>query len=222
MTQSITVAVGSPDDARSMVWRMWVQGDEVYLAPSTTGLLPFLKVSLHKSGRWHSKLGKYKSLRWQRPKDNSGLTNGIMILVDPLPVEQPFRNKTVTAPKIEWLTPPLYGKLLTLIIVIATPTADLDSSRFPIGARIVGKLKKHNGEWALLIAYAMSLTEPISQKILEERSKIKIHVKEGRTVKAQLLDGSRAAMTFNPGASGEMPTIYDLSLGWENVESDWE
>lgn len=41
--KSITAAVGSPDDLRSAVWRLWVQGDEVYFG--ATMMLPSLKVS---------------------------------------------------------------------------------------------------------------------------------------------------------------------------------
>lgn len=220
MSQSITVAVGSPDDVRSLLWRLWVQGDEVYFGPRL--VLPYLKASLHKTGNWHIKLGKTKVERWHRPKDRLGVVDGLMVLVDPFAPKTPFRNKAIVDPDIKWIALPPHGKLVTLVVAIALKGASLDPSIFPVGDRILAKLKKQNGEHALLIAHDMELTMQLGQKFTQERSKFNIDVQEGRTIKAQPLDTTRALLTFPPGAPGEMPSIYDLSLDWNNVVSDFE
>jgi hypothetical protein len=219
MNQSITVAVGSPDDLRSSIWRLWVQGDEVYFGPRQ--MLPTLKVSLHRTGAWHIKLGRIKVQRWRRPKDNLGIVNGLMVLVDPSVPKATFWNKAILNSNIKWIALPPSGKLVTLILLLATAGADLDSARFPVGDQILARLQKKNGESAVLIAHDMTLTTQLSEKFGEERLKIVVNVHEGRSTKSQFLDQTRAMLTFLPGAAGEMPSIYDLSLGWDNVASDF-
>jgi hypothetical protein len=46
----IRFAVGSPEQYRSSLWRLWVQGNDVYLgARIITGVV---KLSMHRSGIW--------------------------------------------------------------------------------------------------------------------------------------------------------------------------
>lgn len=223
----IIVAVGSPDDLRSSVWRLWVQGDEVYFG--ARGALGFFKVSLHKSGKW--RVAKVSSLdrpdkntdrvfiKWRRPAEFApGLTNGVMALISFMPPERPFRNKHIDDPRIVWLPLAQYPKILALIILIANKDADLDPSRFDASTRIVGRIKKADGEIVCLITYEMDDSAgAIAAKMNEEKSKIKISIKEGPK-EAILLDATRALFVMRPGAPKEMPAIYDLPLGWENVE----
>jgi hypothetical protein len=99
MSESITVAVGSPDDLRSSIWRLWVQGDEVYFGARP--MLPSLKISFHKTGKWHIAWEKGVKIkektriiyRWRRPPPfNNGLVDGVAILVDPFFPKEPFKN----------------------------------------------------------------------------------------------------------------------------------
>jgi hypothetical protein len=177
-------------------------------------------VSLHKGGDWHIKLNGRKVQVWRRPNDNSGIVNGIMVLVDPFGSNEPFKNKAVLDPDINWVALPPFGKLSVLIIVLATVGTKLDFSRFPVGDRILAKLEKKNGELVLLIAHDMILSPQISQRMATEREKFRINIREGRTTKANFM--ARAVLTLPPGAPGEMPAIYDLSLDWGNVSSDFE
>ena len=48
--KTLRFAVGTPSAARSSVWRLWVNQDDVYLGQRAT--TQFLKVSLHASGDW--------------------------------------------------------------------------------------------------------------------------------------------------------------------------
>lgn len=222
----ITVAVGSPDDLRSSIWRLWVQGDEVYFGAQQ--MLPTLKVSLHKSGTWqiawNKKQPKEKTriiCRWRRPPPlRNGLVDGVGVLIDPYFPKEPFRNKAITDPDIKWLPLALYGKFLALKVLVATKEADLDSSRFPPHERIIGRLKKTNGEEAILMAGDHPISLEIGQRFAKSRSDIKIHFRKNDVDKAGLLDKTRALSISLPKFPHEIPNIYDLSLGWENVSPD--
>lgn len=197
-----------------------MQGDEVYLAAYSvrSNIHPFVKVSLHKSGNWHIRVEKKIVEKWHRPKDDSGIVNGILVLVDPLAAREPFKNKTVEDGPIKWIALAPFGKLVALVVHIAAKDANL--GRFPVESRILAKLKKSNGEQAIFVAYDMPLTPELKNQIIEIRSKLKISVSEGKTMKANFADSTRMIMTFSPGAPGEMSAIYDLALGWENVVSE--
>jgi hypothetical protein len=222
----IIVAVGSPDDLRSLVWRLWVQGDEIYFG--ARDMLQSTKVSLHKSGIWRiawvrslnsqDKSTDRVAVKWRRPDEFApGLINGVMVLVSPFQPEHPFRNRRIEDDRTEWLPVPQHGKILALIVIIAKRDEDLDS-RFD-GSIIVGCIKKKNGENVCLIAHEMDLTAAIAERMKEEKSKIKIHVK-GDPNKLNATDRTRALFVVPSSTQKEMPAIYDVPLGYENVVSD--
>jgi hypothetical protein len=227
IARSITVALGSPDNLRSSIWRLWVQGDEVYFG--ALQLMPALKVSLHKSGKWH--IAWCKSVtrpepnnrvicKWRRPPPMRGFVPGISVVVDPFFPKQPFLNKAITDPEIKWLPLALYGKVLGLKTIIATKAADLDSSRLPPDERILARIPKSNGENVLLIAQNFSPPPWVWSSIAKWRSEIKIHYSADNFDKARLMDTTRALSISLPRYPHEAPAIYDLSLGWENVVAD--
>jgi hypothetical protein len=153
-------------------------------------------------------------MKWRRPDEfTPGFVNGVMALVSPFAPKDPFRNKAVLDSAIEWLDLPQDGKLLALIVLIATPEADFGRL---VGSKIVGRIKKENGEEVLLIANEMDLTDAIKDRMIEEKSKVKIHVEKSQIGK--LIPSDKSRMIFSmAGASGEMPAIYDVPLDWENV-----
>jgi hypothetical protein len=229
MTRSITVAVGSPDNLRSSIWRLWVQGDEVYFG--ALQLMPALKVSLHKSGKWHiawckSVTGRDRSNRvvckWRRPPPTRGLVSGISVVVDPYFPKQPFMNKAITDPEIKWLPLALYGKVLGLKTVIATKEADLDSSRLPPNERILARIPKSNGENVLLISEVFTPPPWVWSSIAKWRAEITIHCHKDKFEEARFFDTTRALSISLPSYPHEAPAIYDLLLGWENVVADPE
>ena len=71
-------AVGSPENIQSFVWRVWVQGDDVYIGARNA--LQVFKVSLHASGIWRiafvKELKKEDSnsdrviVRWNKPAES--------------------------------------------------------------------------------------------------------------------------------------------------------
>jgi len=222
MDKSITVAVGSPDDLRSSIWRLWVQGDEVYFG--AVQLLPALKVSLHKSGKWHIAWHKSLSIpaknrvvcRWRRPPPNSDrMLLAINVIVDPFFPKYPFKNKAITGPEINWLPLALFGRVLTLKVLFAMKGADLDSSQVPADVRVLARIPKSNGEDVLFLVQNFSPPAWVWTSIAKWRSEIKLHFRD--VDKADLLDVTRALSISLPNYPHEAPVIYDLSLGFENV-----
>jgi hypothetical protein len=153
MSSSITVAVGSPDDLRSSIWRLWVQGDEVYFGERySVGRV--LKVSFHKTGKWH--IAWHKDVKedeedrfvckWKRPEPFLGLVSGILVLVDPFRPREPFKNKALLEQAIKWLPCAPYGDALLLKIMIATEYADLDAVPWWPTEKVLARLSKANGD----------------------------------------------------------------------------
>jgi hypothetical protein len=95
--------------------------------------------------------------------------------------------------------------------LIATKQADLDYSRFPPHERILGRIKKANGEQAVLMAGDHPITLEPGQRFLKSRSEIKIHFRKSDVDKANLLDNTRALSISLPKLPHEIPNIYDLS-----------
>jgi len=227
MNNSITVAVGSPDNLRSAIWRLWVQGDEIYFGAAP--MLRSLKVSLHKSGDWriawiepspHERNKDRNIRRWRRPADTgSGIIGGVAVVIDPLLPKEPFTNKAILNPDIKWLPPALYGRALVLHVLIATKKADLDSGRFKPTQRIIARLKKANGEFALLLVEDATFTAEMKQKIVGLRSDIRIHLGKAKSPNARVFDQTRM-FSISDVVPNHVPTIFDMSLGWENVVFD--
>lgn len=221
MSNSITVAVGSPDNLRSSIWRLWVQGDEVYFG--ATQVMPALKVSLHKSGDWRIAWDKSFSptknrivCKWRRPPPNPDkMLPAINVIVDPYFPRHPFKNKAILDPEIKWLPLALFGKMLTLKIVFAMKGADLDSGQMPPSITILARLPKSNGEEILLLAQNFEPPAWVWTYIAKWRSEVKFHFKDPD--RADPLDVTRALSISLPQHPQEAPVIYDLSLGFENV-----
>jgi hypothetical protein len=145
---------------------------------------------------------------------------GITVVVDPFFSKKPFMNKAITDPEINWLPLALFGKVLALKTVIATKSADLDSSRLTPDERILARIPKSNGENVLFIAHNFTPPPWVWSSIAKWRSEIKIHCHEDQFKEARFMDTTRALSISLPRYPHEAPAIYDLSLGWENVESD--
>jgi hypothetical protein len=134
--------------------------------------------------------------------------------------KKPFKNKAIIDKDIRRLPLPLHGRFLVLKVAFAPAGTDLDSGRFPPNERILGRIKKSKGEEVILLLGEPPVSLVLGQRFLKYRSEIQIHFRKDDIDKADLLDTTRAFSISVPKFAHEIPAIYDLSLGWENVSPD--
>jgi hypothetical protein len=229
-SNTLRFAVGSPENIQSYVWRTWVQGNDVYLGARET--LFALKVSLHQSNIWRIAWvkeleGKDKDtdrviFKWQRPGEFApGWTPSIGILVSSIGAERPFKTTRVDDERIQWLPAALEGRRLLFKVLFSTPgysEDDLKGVTIP-GDRFVGRLVKRDGEivWVVLREDDLSAVE--LGKIRDVMEKVKIHLRPGSS-EDSISHSTRALLVIAddvPGVSNQ-PTIFDISLGRENLD----
>jgi len=61
------------------------------------------------------------------------------------------------------------------------------------------------------------ITLELGQTFAQSRTKLKMYLPKDQIDRAIPVDTTRAALLSFPTLPHEIPTIYDLSLGWENV-----
>jgi hypothetical protein len=222
----LLVAVGSPDDVRSSIWRLWIQNeDAVYFGTQDT--LPAFKISLHKSGIWRAAF--VKSLdkttntdravkKWKRPNANhDGMTSAVAVVISPIPPREPCEPHRVSDLRIKWIPPAPRHKIIVLFIVIADAQIGTDPIRFGHD-RLLGRLKKANGETVCLVANERPLTADIVDHIQEVMTKLQITVDQ-EAIDNRSLKRARALMFNAPDVIGprNSPTIFDVEIGLENL-----
>src|ERR1700730_15473135 len=92
-TDTIRFAVGSREDVRSSVWRLWARGNDLYLAARS--FAGTAKISFHQSGinraAVHSTTPRPALAKWRRPPEIfPGWTVVFAILVPPPITLDPF------------------------------------------------------------------------------------------------------------------------------------
>lgn len=225
---TILFAVGSPENIQSWVWRMWVQGDDVYLGARNA--LNVFKISLHKSNIWRMAFvedlkrdNKSDRLikRWNKPGEfTPGWTPSIGILVSSIDAKRPFKKTRIEDSRFKWFSPPLdHNKLLFKVLISKSGLSEADLAAVLIqGDRLVGKLLKRNGEIAWLVMREDVLTPIEIEKITDVMEKTKIHLKIGSPEDS--VGDSRALLVVSedyPSISNQ-PTILDIALGKENLK----
>src|SRR3989338_3591863 len=210
----IRFAVGTQDDPKSWVWRLWVQGDEVYIGAKNS--LQAFKVSLHKSGIWRIAFVKELKrsddtadrviVKWQKPGEFvPGWTASIAVAVSSIEPARPFKKVRVEDTRIVWFSQPTKGKrLLFKILISSQGMSETDLKKIIVaGDKLAGRLVKTNGE---------------IEKIKDVMDKIKIYLKAGSSEDA--LNDSRALLVVSEDVptTTTQPTILDISLGKENLD----
>lgn len=226
---TIHFAVGTPDDPQSWVWRLWVQGDEIYLGAKNA--LQAFKVSLHKSGIWRIAFVKELKredeandrviVKWKKPYEFApGWTPSIAVVVSSIKPHRPFSKIKIEDERIIWLPEPMEGKRLVFKILISTSEmSEVDLKQVLISDdRLIGSLIKTNGEKAWLILREDDLSSIEVTKIRDVMYKTKIHLKASSSEDS--LHDSRALLVVSEDVptSTTQPTILDISLGKENIE----
>jgi len=218
----LIAAVGSPEDARSSVWRVWVWKDDVYFG--VEGSLSAFKVSLHQSGLWRAAFVRSladgadrAALKWKRPQPNqSGLIHAVVVAVSPIRPAKPFKPRSVPDQRVHWIAPAAPGSLVALVVIIANPGLDPDPNTF--GAGVIGRLKKANGETVWFVRQDHPLTSEIADKIKDSMPKLTVHVSK-EAIEQESVQHVRGMLLNNADVIGpnNPPTFFDIEFGWENV-----
>lgn len=149
--KEVRFGVGSPDGQYSMLWRAWVQGDEIYLAPRSMANL--IKMSLHSSGIWRWAFvggsvidkeveGDRAQGKWLKPSPFfPGWVAGPSVMFPSSPVEGWEGDPVETEKAVSWLDPPREGEKVTVSLMIGEPgvivVRDLSQEKkFPVLAEI--------------------------------------------------------------------------------------
>jgi hypothetical protein len=225
----VRFAVGEPAAPQSQPWRLWVQGDEIYLG--ATDVLRAVKVSLHKSGVWRiAEVAELKRddpakdrviARWQRPAPlQSGLTPAIAVTVSPRPASKPFSYHPQTNSETEWLAPPALGYRIQFLVVAANSDASIGDLPFAGTNTLVRSLQKRNGEHVWLVCNDAPLDPGDANEIDKIMRGIKIHLKIG--VPESKVKGGRAIQMSWPNEVTALapPILLDVALGLENLQYD--
>jgi hypothetical protein len=222
----LIVAAGSPDDVRSSIWRLWIQGDDIYFGTRDT--LPAFKISLHQSGIWRAAFVKKLEgadsdkdravKKWPRPAEfNTGMTNAVAVVISSIPPRRAFEAHRVKDPRIKWIPPASRNCVTILFVSIASKGTDTDPIRFARD-RLLGRLRKSNGEIVCLIANERPLTNELGEVIQEVMKNLKINVDQV-AIDQQSIKRCRAILLKSDDVIGanNAPTLFDVEIGWDNV-----
>jgi hypothetical protein len=145
------------------------------------------------------------------------MTSAVAVVVSPIPPRRPFAVHRATDRRIKWIPPAPRNRVNILFVNIASKGTDTDPIRFA-SDRLVGRLRKSNGETVCLIANERPLTNDIVEVIHEVMKKLKIHVDQD-AIDNKTIKGCRALLLKADDVIGprNVPTLYDVEVGWDNV-----
>ncbi len=116
-------ALGTPEQPRSLVWRLWTRDDEVHVTVSAAGQTT--ELTAYPTGRWRIDMGGVVS-RWHRPKPfRPGWTRGPDIVLPGLAAAlEPIAKAPSRTEPITWLSLPAAGQAVRIQLWFAEPGAD--------------------------------------------------------------------------------------------------
>jgi hypothetical protein len=155
-----------------MLWRVWVQGDEIYLAPR--GMARLVKLSLHSSGIWRWAWVEKSVLdrelegdrvheRWLKPSPFiPGWIVGPSVMFPWSPGKGWESDPIETTKDVYWLDPHRTMKKVTMSLMLAEPgvtsARDLrEEKRFPLLAELI--LRSGGRVWVAARRDPMSLED---------------------------------------------------------------
>jgi hypothetical protein len=120
--------VGSPEEPRSAVWRVWASGEEAYL--SVRFMTRVAKLSMHSDGNWQFNAATVNR-KWRRPREfRPGWTQGPAVSVPHTNVARPLElDQANVHPDVAWFGPPSAGNKLLFTLLFAQPAVSTDDWR---------------------------------------------------------------------------------------------
>lgn len=222
--KTLRFAVGSPEEYRSAIWRLWVQGNDVYLAARfLTGLM---KLSLHQSGIWRLAWTEQSGVRakgstdrvqtrWQRPPEfRPGWTQGPAVIIPNSGIQKPFRHSSdEDTTRVVWSPTPKPGHELRFTVLFANSKAPADSWQtvLRVGDAYLGKLNLKNGDKVVLCRRELVMQYKQISFVIPFVQDMHINYP------AEVPEVYGASVNFAGTDDEGHPYLVDMALGWDNV-----
>jgi hypothetical protein len=224
MAKEIRFAVGSREDLRSSVWRLWPSRNELYLAARTTSGLS--KISFHSSGICRFAVVETSPrpplVTWRRPQKgdpgvSADITTLFTIAVPAFTLKNRLRDRLPAPSKpMTFLAPPDEGTKIIIRILLAKSTLTEDDVR----KRGKNKLVFIHGSIPMSreTVWLISFYEEFRWDEMEYVAKLI------RTTRINLSAGSsKDGIDFgyiHVIDGGNQPRIIDIPLGADNLHID--
>lgn len=217
MAREIRFAVGSRDDLRSSVWRLWGNKNDLFLAARSTAGLS--KISFHSSGICRhavtSQTPRVPLDKWMRPpRSVQGITPVIDLIVPDFSVDNGFRD---TPPpiekKLELIDAPEEGTKRIVRVFLAAPDfTETDVLNIPRSTPIsfhgcVPLLR----EVAWIVSYSDKLKPTERQYLANLVSKTAVNLKPGSSA------DDVKHMSMHIYEKTVPPRLIDVQLGPSNI-----
>lgn len=220
----IRLAVGHPGAIHSSIWRIWVQGDEIYVAARE--YINFIKFSLHSSGIYRFASVKERDLekplssdsdprvmgRWTRPKPfKKGWTQCMDIYVPSVKVIKRFSVKKFSGfnVNVKWIPKPKILHKIQVTFLLAENESQDIMSILKDDDTVLGSLVLRNSKklWVVSHIEIMGIEEAkYTQNLV---NKMNINYKEN--------PGGVFATVFDIDTGSPYPKVTNVALGRENI-----
>jgi hypothetical protein len=215
VSKIIRFGIGNPSTGAFAVWRLWVQGNETYLAVRST--VQQMKASLHANGRWYFMLSNKQGVSSKRPRPIlPGITRGPDVIYAGGLVQESFPGSPVDDIDVYWYDIPKdgYKKSFTLFFVDKNLSRDALISKINPKPGLLGplSLREQENVWVAVFDEQLAPNEKTIFKDIKD--KIAIHV-SGEP--SGMIDAHALMAQTSP--SGEMVFLAIL-LGKENIVID--
>lgn len=186
--QLVRFAVGTPDGPQSSIWRLWTDGDEVYLG--ARGVVDRLKVSLHQSCNWHHAFRDESAARsaavealergrflnkWKRPPEFAlGWTKAFQVVVPSSEVKR--RPTPVDKPQgVRWVLPGP-PDTVTFFTVLFSPTNVADPAwpgKNTMATQLLARFPLPKGETLWVVANRTIVSQANQEQVASFREMLR-------------------------------------------------
>lgn len=223
---AIRFAVGDPNNVQSHIWRIWVQGNDVYLG--TRDSLNIMKVSLHASGIW--RLAYVESfdkrdrnsdrviIRWTKKEGPIDWFQSINIITTPSTSKNLFNPQKESLDSIQWIPSCGVGRKVFFKIVFSGSNISLEKGKLSLKQYSVLKYwKKADGETVWLLYGETELHSSERSRVNDVVEKLKINI--APTEEKNPVKNARALLfvSDNNPTPENQPGVFDIGLSNDNV-----
>jgi hypothetical protein len=216
LAREIRFAVGSREDVRSSIWRLWANGDDLYLAARSFAAAS--KVSFHKSGIYRYAANSdtpRPALLTRRRKTEifPGWTVVFAILIPPRITAQPLKDVLRNNKPVVFISEPISGrKAVIQILLSGKPIQGEGLARLLADPKItvLDRIEMPT-QTAWLTSFYDAYTTKEQAAFMDHFNKLKIHLKPGQT-------GAGLSASLHIFELADRPFLVDIQLGKENLD----